>query len=292
MVDPGESPLIGLLYRPTRAAMPLLDLAHAADERGFDSIAVGEHTHIPVSRATPFPGGGELPDAYPQFPDPYVALAFVAAQTSLRIAVAIALVAQHDPITLAKTTATLDQMSDGRLTLGVGFGWNREEFENHGKAFKDRRAIVGEYVELMRSLWTNTEAEFHGTHANLERSWSWPKPAQTTIPVLLGAQGGDRAFDSIVQWADGWIPGASDADWLADRLGELRRRWADEGRPGAGPIVWAMQNAVLDDDELRLQLERFQGLSVDQVLLDIPTAGRDEVLPLLDRYAKVVATKT
>ena len=161
------NPRIGLLYRQTDAAMPLLDLAYAAEERRFDCIVIGEHTHIPVSRETPFPGtaDGSLPDAYPEFPDPYVALAFIAARTSLRIAVGIALVAQHDPIALAKTVATLDTMSGGRLTLGVGFGWNREELANHGKSFLDRRAIVREHVELMRALWTQTEADPEGEAA-------------------------------------------------------------------------------------------------------------------------------
>lgn len=205
------SPQIGLLYRQTDASMPLLDLAHAAEERRFDCIVIGEHTHIPVSRETPFPGtaDGSLPDAYPEFPDPYVALAFIAAQTSLRVAVGIALVAQHDPIALAKTIATLDRMSGGRLTLGVGFGWNREELANHGKSFTDRRAIVREHVELMRALWTQTEAEYHGEHASLERSWAWPKPVQPTVPVLLGVQGGERGFEAVVGWGDGWLPGSA-----------------------------------------------------------------------------------
>ena len=285
--------LIGLLYRQTDAAMPLLDLARAAEERDFDCIVIGEHTHIPVSRESPFPGtiDGHLPDAYPEFPDPYVALAFVAAQTSLRIAVGIALVAQHDPIALAKTIATLDHLSGGRFTLGVGFGWNREELANHGKDFKDRRSIVREYVELMRTLWSNTEAEYHGQHANLERSWSWPKPVQAPVPVLLGVQAGERAFEAIVQWGDGWIPGGSNAKWLAARLGELRHRWDEAGRSEAGPIVWPMQE-VVEDDRLRTQLDRFRELAVAQVVLDIPTATREEILPLLDRYAKVIATSS
>jgi probable F420-dependent oxidoreductase len=287
---PGGFPPVGLLYRQTRASMPLLELARAAEERGFDSIIVGEHTHIPVSRESPWPAGGDLPDEYREFPDPYVALAFVAAQTSLRIATGVALVAQHDPIALAKCLATLDHLSDGRFTLGVGFGWNREELANHGKAFADRREIVREHVELMRTLWTETEAEYHGRHADLERSWSWPKPVQASIPVLLGAQAGDRAFDAIVEWSDGWLPGGSHGTWLADRLGELRGRWVDAGRPEPGPIVWPMQD-VVDDERLALQLDRFHAMAVDQVVLDIPTATREEILPLLDRYARTVATR-
>ncbi len=281
---------VGLLYRQTRASMQVLDLARAAEERGFDCILVGEHSHIPVSRETPWPAGGDLPDEYREFPDPYVTLAFVASETSLRIAAGIALVAQHDPIALAKRAATLDHLSGGRFTLGVGFGWNREELADHGKDFKDRRAITREHVELMRTLWTETEAEYHGRHANLERSWSWPKPVQPSIPVLLGVQAGERGFDAIVQWGDGWLPGGSRSGWLADRLGELRRRWIDAGRPERGPVVWPMQE-VVDDARLAHQLDRFQEMAVDQVVLDIPTATREEVLPLLDRYAAVLAAR-
>ena len=284
------TPSVGLLYRQTGAAMQLLELACAAEERDFDCIIVGEHTHIPVSRESPWPAGGGLPDEYREFPDPYVALAFVAAQTSLRIASGVALVAQHDPIALAKTIATLDHLSDGRFTLGVGFGWNREEVANHGKDFHDRRAIVREHIELMRTLWVETEAEYHGDFANLERSWSWPKPVQPSVPVLLGVQAGERAFQAIVEWGDGWIPGGSNGKWLAARLGELRRRWIDAGRSESGPIVWPMQE-VVDDDRLSAQLDRFREMSVDQVVLDIPTATREEILPLLDRYAKVIATQ-
>lgn len=293
MTGKGGRPQFGLLYRQTGAAMPLLELAHAAEERGFDCLVIGEHTHIPVSRESPFPGtvDGSLPDAYPEFPDPYVALAFVAAQTRLRVAVGVALVAQHDPIALAKTIATLDNMSGGRLTLGVGFGWNREELANHGKNFHDRREVVREYVALMKQLWNETEAEYHGVHANLERSWSWPKPAQAAIPVLLGVQAGARGMEAIVEWGDGWLPGGSNTKWLAPKLGELRQRWADAGRDESGPIVWPMQELV-DDERLRVQLDRFHELAVNQVVLDIPTADREEILPLLDRYAAVIAEPT
>ena len=140
----------------------------------------------------------------------------------------------------------------------------------------------------MRALWTETEAEYHGEHATLERSWAWPKPAQRTIPVLLGAQAGERAFEAIIGWADGWIPGGSRGSWFAARLGELRQRWVDAGRSESGPIVWPMQE-VVDDDRLAVQLDRFEELAVDQVVFDIPTAPRDEVLPSCSyRYAKAV----
>jgi probable F420-dependent oxidoreductase len=270
--------------------MPLLEVAHAGEERGFDAIVLGEHTHIPISRESAFIGRGEMPDTYTRLIDPYIGLAFVAAQTSLKIGTCIALIAEHDPIALAKAIATLDYLSDGRVTLGVGYGWNLEELADHGHQVKDRRAIVREYIELMRSLWTETVAEYHGEHANLSPSWSWPKPAQPSIPVLLGAgAAGDRAIGDIVQWCDGWMPGGGNADWLAGRMQALEHRWIDAGRSEDGPITWAIQGEV-DEEELRCQLDRLHSLGVAEVLLDIPTAERDEVLPTLDRYAKVLAT--
>jgi alkanesulfonate monooxygenase SsuD/methylene tetrahydromethanopterin reductase-like flavin-dependent oxidoreductase (luciferase family) len=141
----------------------------------------------------------------------------------------------------------------------------------------------------MRALWTQTEAEYHGEHANLERSWAWPKPAQPSVPVLLGVQGGERAFEAIVAWGDGWLPGASNGPWLKDKLAELRSRWTDAGRTGR-PVIWPMEHRVLDSDQLRAQLDLLRELAADQVVLDIPTAGREEILPLRDRYAKVIAS--
>ena len=282
-------PGVGVLYRATDQ-MRFLELARAADERGFTSLVLGEHTHIPVSSDPSwFPGAGSsIPDSYPRLLDPYVALSFVAAQTSLKIGTCTSLPAMHDPIALAKGLATLDFLSGGRLTLGVGYGWNRDEFTSHGRDYKHRRAIVREHVELMRQLWTEVEAEYHGEHANLERSWSWPKPAQPTIPVLLGAAGQPLAMDAIVAWADGWMPGGS-IDYIAGKLAELRQRWSQAGRPGSGPVIWAIQE-ITDDDAFHADLERLAGLGVAEVLISFNTVDKDEILPVLDRYAKVIAT--
>jgi probable F420-dependent oxidoreductase len=288
MSGPARLPGVGVLYRATDQ-MQFLELARAADDRGFSSLVLGEHTHIPVSSdPAMFPGeGGNIPDTYPRLLDPYVALSFVAAQTSLKIGTCTSLPAEHDPIALAKALATLDFLSDGRLTLGVGYGWNRDELTNHGYEWKHRRAIVQEHVELMRTLWTETEAEYHGEHANLERSWSWPKPAQRSIPVLLGAAGQDRALEAIVEWADGWMPGGS-IRFIADRLEELRRRWSEAERSESGPIIWAIQG-IVDDEDLRRRLERFHALGVAEVVISFDTILKDEILPVLDRYAKVIA---
>jgi probable F420-dependent oxidoreductase len=281
-------PGVGVLYRATDE-MPFLELARAADERGFTSLVLGEHTHIPVSSApSNFPGAGDdIPRSYQRLLDPYVALSFVAAQTSLKIATCTSLPAQHDPIALAKGLATLDSLSGGRLTLGVGYGWNPDELVNHGHDWKHRRAIAREHVELMRALWTETEAEYHGEFANLERSWSWPKPTQCSIPVLLGAAGRERALEAIVQWADGWMPGGS-ITWISDRLAELRFRWSEAGRAAAGPTVWVIQD-VVDAENLGRRLERLAALDVEEVVVAFDTVDRDEILPVLDRYEKVIA---
>ncbi len=285
----GQLPGVGVLYRATDQ-MRFLELARAAGERGFTSLVLGEHTHIPVSSDPAwFPGSGaSIPDTYPRLLDPYVALSFVAAQTSMKIGTCTALPAMHDPVALAKALATLDFLSGGRLTLGVGYGWNRDEFTSHGREYKHRRAIVREHVELMRQLWTEVEAEYHGEHANLERSWSWPKPAQPTIPVLLGAAGQPLAMKAIVDWADGWMPGGP-VDWIAGKLGELRRRWAEAGRAEAGPVVWVIQE-ITDGDSFPADLERLAELGVAEVLISFNTTDKDEILPVLDRYAKAIPT--
>jgi probable F420-dependent oxidoreductase len=270
--------------------MPIVEFAHAAEDRGFDAIVLPEHTHIPVSSATGYPGGGELPERYLRTCDPYIALAVVAAQTGLRIGTCVSLVAQHDPIALAKAIATLDFLSEGRFTLGVGYGWNLEELANHGREVAQRRSIVRENVAVMRTLWQDIQAEFHGDHVNLSPSWAWPKPVQQpSVPVLLGCAPTPRGYEEIVRWADGWIPGGSDPDLLASWLTILRDKWTEAGRSESGPIIWPMQTLV-EDDTLRANLERFHALGVDQVILDLQTASRDDILRILDRYATVIAT--
>ena len=230
-------------------------MAREIEARGFDVLALGEHTHIPVaSNEANFPGGDSgIPRSYARLLDPYIALSWVAATTSLKVGTSTSLPAEHDPIALAKAVATLDHLSGGRVTFGVGYGWNVEELANHGWNFTHRREIVREMVELMRELWTTDEAEYHGRHVNLERSWMWPKPAAGNIPVLLGVAGGDVGMQAIVEWGDGWMPGGP-PDWIAGKLAELRRRWTDAGRAGS-PIVWAMQEFETDDDLARREID-------------------------------------
>jgi probable F420-dependent oxidoreductase len=229
-----------------------------------------------------------LPERYSRTFDPYVALSVVAAQTGLKIGTCISLVAQHDPIALAKTIATLDFISGGRFSLGVGYGWNVPELANHGRDAARRRAIVREYVALMRALWRDTEAEFHGDHANLSPSWAWPKPAQPAVPVLLGCRLTPRGYGEIVGWADGWIGFGSDLDQFAAQVTTLRSHWAAAGRAAAGPLIRPMLG-IVDDDTLRRSFERFQALGVDQVVLDLQAVD-DGILAVLDRYAAALAT--
>jgi alkanesulfonate monooxygenase SsuD/methylene tetrahydromethanopterin reductase-like flavin-dependent oxidoreductase (luciferase family) len=204
-----------------------------------------------VCSGSPYPGGGDLPERYRRTLDPYVALSVVAAQTDLEIGTCISLVAQHDPIALAKTIATLDFVSGGRFSLGVGYGWNVPELANHGREAPKRRAIVREYVALMRALWQDTEAEFHGDHADLSPSWARPKPVrQPSVPVL-------------------------------------RSQWAQAGRPAAGPLIRPMLG-IVGVDTLRRSFERFQSLGADQVVLDLQAVD-DDILAVLDRYAAALA---
>jgi probable F420-dependent oxidoreductase len=280
-------PLAALHYFATDQSLPVARFARAAAERGFDAIVLPEHTHIPVRTRAPWPGGGDLPERYRRTLDPYVALSVVAAQTDLRIGTCISLVAQHDPIALAKTIATLDFMSGGRFSLGVGYGWNVPELADHGRDPARRRAIVREYVALMRALWRDDEAEFRGDHASLSPSWAWPKPAQPSVPVLLGCRPTPRGLAEIAAWADGWIAYGNDLDLFAAQVTALRARWAEAGRPAAGPLIRPMLGLV-DDDALRRSFERFQALGADQVVLDLQEAEGD-ILAVLDRYAAVLA---
>ncbi len=288
-------PKAALHYFATDQTLPVGDFARAAAERGFHALLLPEHTHIPVATGSPYPNGSPLPDRYRHTLDPYVALSAVAAQTDLEIGTCVSLVAQHDPIALAKTIATLDFLSGGRFTLGVGYGWNLPELANHGQDPARRRAIVREYVGLMRALWRDEEAEFHGKHANLAPSWAWPKPArqpggagQASVPVLLGCRLSPAGTAEIIGWADGWIGFGGDLEQFAEQVTALRGQWAEAGRAAAGPLIRPMLG-IVDDDTLRRSFDRFQALGIDQVVLDLQEVDGD-VIAVLDRYAAALGT--
>lgn len=255
-------------------------LARATEERGFDGLFVTEHTHIPASRESPWPSGGELPRRYSHTFDPFVALAAMAVVTQrIALGTAVSLVLQHDPIGLAKTVASLDRIAGGRFELGVGPGWNREEMQNHGVDPRTRTRRMLEHLAAMREIWTHDEAEFHGEFVDFGPIWSWPKPVRTP-PVLIGGEG-PTVLDRVLSHGDGWLPRRvrrDEVDAFAGRVAELRRRAADAGR---GHIDVTVFGAVPD----REVLDGYAAAGVDRALFELPDAGEDEVLRTLDTLA-------
>jgi probable F420-dependent oxidoreductase len=276
---------IGVTLHATDKAISPVELAQEAEDRGFYSLYIPEHTHIPTSRRTPPPtGDDELSEEYLRTLDPYVALAAASVNTSrIRLGTGIGLVAQHDPITFAKQLATLDLLSDGRLVLGIGFGWNREEMENHGIEFSTRRDLVREKMLAMQQLWSCEEAEFHGRFLDLEPSWMWPKPVQQPRPrVLIGGAAGPKLFAHIAEYADGWLPigGAG----MKAALLDLRRAVEERGRSFEEMHIVPM--GVLPNED---KLAYYRDLGVTEAVLRLPSAPRDEVMPVLDEYAGLLA---
>jgi probable F420-dependent oxidoreductase len=285
-------PRVGIFADCTDVSMPVVDLAVEAERRGFEGLFLNEHTHLPVhTPRSQFVLGGPTPERYARFWDPYVALSFVAARTALEIGPCVSLVAEHDPIALAKAAATLDVLSGGRLVLGVGFGWNREEFEDHGHPAKVRARVVTESVALMRELWTKDVASFSGEFFQLSPSMSWPKPLQRPgPPVLLGAPASERNFRRIATWADGWIPMGSHllepafAAWLT----ELRHTCEDSGRDPSSVGITAI---LIGRDAIRLEeaAELAMDLQVERLLVKVDDGPAGRVLPWLDRLAVPLA---
>ncbi|MDN5749544.1 MAG: LLM class F420-dependent oxidoreductase [Pseudonocardia sp.] len=246
------------------------DLGRAVEDRGFDALFLTEHTHIPTSRVTPWPGGAELPRRYCHTYDPFVALAAMAAVTRrIALGTGVSLVAQHDPILLAKTVASVALISGGRFELGVGPGWNAEEMAHHGVDPDRRTARMLEHVEAMRTIWTHDEAEFHGRFVDFSLLWSWPKP-QRVPPVLIGG-GGPTVLDRVLSHGDGWIPlrvPLSGLDAFAGRIAELRRRALDSGRE-ALPVT--LYGAVPKP----AAVESYAAAGVDRLLFELADHGPD-----------------
>ncbi len=261
-----------------------VEFARACAERGFDGIYVPEHTHIPTARTTPAPMGEPLPEQYWRCLDPFVALTQAAtAEPSLRVGTGICLVAQHDPIVLAKQIATLDHLSGGRFVFGVGFGWNREEAEDHGADFRRRREIVRERIQLMKELWTKDEASFDGEFARLSPSSAWPKPAQRPHPpVYIGGAGGPKMFAAVAEWADGWMPIGGRG--IKAALPTLRAEYERNGRDPDSVVV--VPFGTIPDAG---KLEYYGTLGIADVVLGIDHGARDHVLAELDRFAPIVA---
>jgi probable F420-dependent oxidoreductase len=276
----------GVTIFATDVSIGVVELARALEERGLDSMWVPEHTHIPLSRRTPYPNGGELPDEYKRCHDPFVALTAAAlAAPSLRVGTGILLVAQREPIVTAKAVASIDQVTGGRFTLGIGFGWNADEMEDHGVDYTRRRELGREHVLAMRRLWEDEEAAFDGQFVHLPPSWSWPKPVQRPLPVLIGGAAGPKLFNHIAEYADGWIPIGGRG--LTETIPELRRAYEEAGRDPDG--VQIVPVAVVPDHG---KLDHYAEVGVTECVFGLPSAPRDDVLPILDKYAAILGERS
>jgi probable F420-dependent oxidoreductase len=283
---------LGVMVLPTDRTMPPVDLARAVEDRGLSSLFLPEHTHIPVSRRTPYPGGEPLKEEFRRLLDPMVGLAMAAAVTSkIELGTGIMLVNEHDPIALAKQISTLDHLSGGRFVLGAGFGWNEDEMEHHGVNPKKRRTVFREKMLAMISLWTEEEASFQGEYVSFSPSWQWPKPARKPHPpILLGGGAGPGFFKHIAEYADGWLPigGAG----LVDDIAALRSAAEEAGRDPA-----SMSINIFGTKPDPGKLEYYREIGIDRVVMGLPPADRftdirgasaDQILPVLDQYAELV----
>jgi len=274
-----------VLFTSDRGIMPAA-CAKAAEDAGFYSFYVPEHTHIPVRReaAHPRTGGADLPDdRYLRTLDPWVSLAMAAAVTSrIRLATAVALPVESDPVTLAKTIASLDFLSGGRVTVGAGFGWNTDELADHGIPAKFRYTALREYVAAMRALWTQDVASYEGRFVSFGGSWAYPKPVQEHVPVLVGAGGTERTFTWLAAHADGWITTPYETD-LDERITLLTKHWAEAGRTGK-PYVVALGGRA--DPE---RVAHLASLGVDEVVIGVPDKEEAEVLAFIAKMGARLA---
>ena len=262
------------------------ELARALEARGFESLWLPEHTHIPKSRRSPWPGGPNLPKEYWHTLDPFVSLATAAAATTrLKLATGICLVIERDPITLAKEVASLDLLSNGRFLFGIGGGWNAEEMENHGTDFKKRWRVLRERVLAMKEIWTKDEAEFHGEFVNFDPIWAHPKPVQKPHPPIILGVNTPKARQRVVEYCDGWLPIAARAGDLVAGVADLRESAKRAGRD-PNSLTVSVFAATPTEDALR----EYQKAGVERAIFPLPSAGRDEILPLLDRSAKLSQT--
>jgi len=275
---------IGAFIFATDYSIDIRELAGALEERGFESLFLPEHTHIPVSRKSPWPGGSELPKEYKHTYDPFVALSFAASATKrLKLGTGICLVPQRDPIVTAKCVASLDRLSGGRFIFGIGGGWNVDEMENHGARYETRFRLLRARVLAMKALWTQDEAAFHGDFVNFDPAWAYPKPTQNPHPpIVLGGES-QYTLRRVVEFCDGWFPRGGPKFEPAEGMSRLRQAAAEAGRDMATLSV-SVFRAPADKKGLAACAEA----GVTRAILPLPSAGRDEVLALLDRYAPLL----
>lgn len=275
---------IGIVMFPADYAIRPDDLARAVEERGFESLWFPEHTHIPASRQSPWPGGPELPEEYWHTHDLFVGLSAAAAVTRrIKIGTGICLVVERDPIILAKEVASLDRLSDGRLLFGIGAGWNAEEMANHGTAFDTRWHLLRERVEAMKVIWREESAEYHGKFVDFDPLWSWPKPLQKPHPPIFLGGHGPAALQRVVAYCDGWMPIPARAGDLGAEIADLHARARAAGRDPAsiGVSVYAAPADLV-------ALRGYAQAGVRRAILGLPPRPREEALRTLDTYARTM----
>ena len=270
----------------TDYAMRPDELARELEQPGYESLWLPEHTHIPASRRSPYPGGGELPKEYWHTHDPFLALTAAAAATKrLRLATGICLIIERDPIVTAKEVASLDMLSDGRFIFGIGGGWNAEEMENHGTNFKKRWRVLSERVLAMKEIWTKEEAEFHGEFVNFDKIWSHPKPVQKPHPPILMGGYGPTTFDRVIRFCDGWLPLGyrMNVTDLVQKVTALRRQAEETGRDSKSISI-----TVFGASPEPATIQELAKAGVERAVFMLPAAPRDKVLPLVDRYTSLM----
>jgi probable F420-dependent oxidoreductase len=264
----------GIAIFPTDRSIGVAELSREAEARGFESFWVPEHTNIPVSRETPYPSGGELPEYYKRILDPFVALTVAATSTSrLKLGFGIVLLIERDPIVTAKEVASLDLVSGGRVIFGVGGGWNLEEMRNHGTDPRLRFRLLRERVEAIREIWTKEEAEYHGELVDFGPIWSWPKPVQQHLPVLVGGNA-ENSLKRAIAYGDGWIPNGRRSQ-LVVQIPEFHRLCEESGRGRLPVTVYGTRRSLES-------VEEYRRLGVDRLVFWMPSAPYDEVMPVLE----------
>src|SRR5436190_5984488 len=270
----------------TDYSMSAPELARALEERGFESVWAPEHSHIPTSRKSPWPGGGELPKVYYEAMDPFVSLTAAAVATkTLKLATGVCLVQQRDPIQTAKLVASIDQISGGRFLFGIGGGWNAEEMADHGTEFRTRFKLMRERIEAMKEIWTKPKAEYHGEMVDFPEMMAWPKPVQKPHPPILVGGAFPQAARRAVRYGDGWAPitGRGPDGEIEQILPRFRQMLSEAGRDLQSVPVTLF--GVTEDAD---RLARYRDKGVARVVVMLPSANSDAILPTLDRWAELI----
>ena len=268
----------GVTIFPTDYSMPMTELAQAVEERGFESLWVSEHSHIPLSRRSPFPGGGDLPKQYYDTLDPFVALTAAAAVTQrIRLGTGICLVVQRDPLHTAKEVSSLDQVSQGRFLFGVGAGWNEEEMENHGTRPESRFALMRERIEAMQQVWTQSKPEYHGKHVDFDPIMTWPKPVQSPHPPIHVGGSFPGAARRAIRYGQGWIPIGAPGDRIEETIPAFRKLAEEAEREPS-----SLEVSIFGAQGRQAVVDRYRAAGADRIVFGLPPKPADDLLPRLD----------